>query len=109
MRKLTLEALHVESFETTSGAPHMRGTVQANVNTPDTGTTTGPIPMGTGPSDCIRCDWTMRCQPATYNVQECGETQYFDCSLGCTNVCTDRDSCDRCVLPATYACVREPA
>jgi hypothetical protein len=109
MRKLELEALHVESFETMPGAPRSRGTVQAHADAPGTGTGTGPIPMGTGPSDCMRCDWTLRCQPATYSPRDCGETRYFDCTYQCTVACSDMDSCDICVLPATYACVREPA
>ena len=57
MRKLKLESLRVESFETAPNAPHGRGTVNANARP--------------GPLD-------------TYNVDRCGDTQYFDCTLGCT-------------------------
>lgn len=57
MRKLTLESLTVESFETAAAATQVRGTVNANGKP-------GPI--------------------ETYNVDRCGETRYFDCTLGCT-------------------------
>lgn len=109
MRKLKLEALQVESFETTAGAPHMRGTVEANLDQPGTGT--GTINPGTGPSDCLRCQGTigMGCGPATYNAAECGESQYFDCTYGCTRACSDRNSCvDVCYIRDTDNCVREP-
>ena len=59
MRKLKLESVQVESFETTAGAPQLRGTMYAHQS---------PI--------CIE----------TYDVVECGETQYFDCSLGCPSI-----------------------
>ena len=57
MRKLKLESLTVESFEPTAAAPAARGTVDAHGKP-------GPI--------------------ETYNVDRCGETRYFDCTLGCT-------------------------
>jgi hypothetical protein len=57
MRKLKLESLQVESFETAPIAPRVRGTVQANARP-------GPI--------------------ETYNVDRCGDTMYFDCTLGCS-------------------------
>ena len=57
MRKLTLESLAVESFETAAAAPQVRGTVDAHVKPP---------------------------RPNTYNVDACGDTFYFDCTLGCT-------------------------
>ena len=60
MRKLKLESVKVESFETTAAAPQQRGTMHAHQ----------PSPI------CIE----------TYDVVECGETQYFDCSLGCPSI-----------------------
>jgi hypothetical protein len=62
MRKLKLESLRVQSFATTPAAPRARGTVNAHA---------GP-----------------RLTPAieTYDVELCGETQYFDCSLGCPSI-----------------------
>ena len=65
MRKLKLESLKVESFETTPNAPRLRGTVQAH----------GTI-QPTPPTISIE----------TYDVERCGETQYFDCSLGCPSI-----------------------
>ena len=59
MRKLKLEALTVESFETSDATPQARGTVDAHGK---------PKPP------------TLQ----TYDVQACGETQYFDCTLGCS-------------------------
>jgi hypothetical protein len=61
MRKLKLESLRVESF-VTAAAPRSRGTINAHG---------GP-----------------RLTPAieTYDVDLCGETQYFDCSLGCPSI-----------------------
>ena len=58
MRKLKLEALTVESFET-AGVPQERGTVEAHAK---------PRPT------------TLN----TYNVDACGDTNYFDCTLGCS-------------------------
>ena len=65
MRKLKLESLQVESFETTVIAPRMRGTVQGNGD-----------PQPTPPTISIE----------TYDVELCGETRYFDCSLGCPSI-----------------------
>jgi hypothetical protein len=62
MRKLKLESLQVESFETAPNAPRVRGTVDAHGD-----------PQ---PSPVIE----------TYDVELCGETQYFDCSLGCPSI-----------------------
>lgn len=60
MKKLKLESLEVTSFETTSDAARGRGTV-----------------VGHAPR-------TRACPPETYNVDLCGDTQYFDCTLGCS-------------------------
>jgi hypothetical protein len=60
MRKLTLESLAVESFETAAAATPARGTVDAHAKPPK------PTTL------------------QTYNVDICGDTMYFDCTLGCT-------------------------
>src|SRR5688500_2494908 len=59
MRKLKLESLQVESFETVALAPRLRGTVDAHGDPQPTPTT-------------ISIE--------TYDPERCGETQYFDCS-----------------------------
>ncbi|WP_420128264.1 hypothetical protein [Longimicrobium sp.] len=107
MRKLTLEALHVESFETTPAAPRLRGTIHGNLD--DAGTTTQP---GTRVSVCAVCEqWTDApvCGIDTYNVQDCGETNVFDCTLGgCTaNTCDPHfNTCDGyCAIEYTARCV----
>jgi len=63
MRKLKLESLNVESFGTTPVAPQGRGTMHARQSGPG-----GPHPL------------------ETYDPRDCGETQYFDCSLGCPSI-----------------------
>lgn len=79
MRKLTLESLHVESFETTAAAPVSRGTVQAHAEA-ITGTT---------------CDTYDRCQPTydpgtcqpSYDPHTCqGTEDWMCCTLGCTRM-----------------------
>ncbi len=62
MRKLKVESLQVESFPTTPNAPSTRGTVQAH--------------------------GSIHHSPSleTYDPAACGETQYFDCSLGCPSI-----------------------
>jgi hypothetical protein len=65
MRKLKLESLLVESFETTTNALRTRGTVDAHGD-----------PQPTPPTISIE----------TYDVEICGETRYFDCSLGCPSI-----------------------
>jgi hypothetical protein len=88
MRKLKLESLQVESFETTASARRAGGTVQGHAEAaPDT-TGCG----GTGPSYCVICQHSVQyvCEPDTYDVKACGETQYFDCTFGCTQY----NSCD---------------
>jgi len=59
MKKLKLENLEVTSFATTPDAARGRGTV-----------------LGAGR--------TNGCPPQTYNVDLCGDTLYFDCTLGCS-------------------------
>lgn len=63
MRKLTLDSLQVESFETTAAAVTARGTVQGHQDPLPTPPTVGP---------------------QTYDVQACGDTRYFDCTYGCS-------------------------
>ncbi|HYW11863.1 MAG TPA: hypothetical protein VE871_07885 [Longimicrobium sp.] len=74
MRKLKLESLQVESFETVTLAPRLRGTVDAHGD-----------PQPTPPTTGIE----------TYQVEACGETQYFDCSLGCPSIAP----CDLTEIP----------
>lgn len=75
MRKLKLESLAVESFETCPIGARARGTVQANAK---------PQP------------------PQTYNVDLCGDTLYFDCALGCSQNTNCAGACGeteyRCVV-----------
>lgn len=59
MRKLKLESLTVESFETASAASCSGGTLYAHQQQRPT---------------------TLQ----TYDVQECGDTRYFDCTFGCS-------------------------
>ncbi len=66
MRKLKLESLQVESFETTAIAPRERGTVGAHGK---------PHPID------------------TYSPDRCGDTMYFDCTLGCTRNTACPDGC----------------
>jgi hypothetical protein len=86
MRKLTLESLQVESFETTAAAQDVRGTVQGHA------INTSGCP-GTGVSDCAICQpqtIDLNCQPQTYDLRGCGVTNpLYDCTYGCT-----RNTCD---------------
>ena len=59
MRKLKLESLAVESFQTTPIAQQGRGTVDAHGK---------PKPT------------TLQ----TYDIEACGDTNYFDCTFGCS-------------------------
>ncbi|HEX5871585.1 MAG TPA: hypothetical protein VFY65_14260 [Longimicrobium sp.] len=86
MRKLKLESLQVDSFETTGTGGTSRGTVQGHADI-DTGTG-----GGSAVSVCVICQPQSIyyiCQPPTYDVRTCGDTQYFDCTFGCTqhNTC----------------------
>jgi hypothetical protein len=106
MHKLKLESLQVESFETTTPAQRVRGTVRGHADLP--GTTIQP---GTGVSDCAIC------QPMTWNgtgcypsINICRETEYMDCTFGCTrNTCDARiNSCGQyCWIEDTARCVVE--
>lgn len=77
MRKLKLESLTVDSFETVARAPRLRGTVEAHCDPQPTPPTTGL---------------------ETYNVNACGDTQYFDCSLGCPSIAPCDDSAYGCMV-----------
>jgi hypothetical protein len=82
MRKLNLDTLQVESFATTDAPHQMRGTVQGHAQV-TAGTTIAP---GTGVSDCLVCQpmsIDVRCV-FTYDLRDCGETRYMDCTYGCT-------------------------
>ncbi|HEX2205893.1 MAG TPA: hypothetical protein VHG91_21440 [Longimicrobium sp.] len=61
MKKLKLDALEVTSFATTPSGAMERGTVDAHMPKPG-----GPIVI------------------QTYNIDLCGDTYYFDCTLGCS-------------------------
>lgn len=90
MRKLKLESLQVESFETVAPAPQVRGTVQGHRPNTDG----CPIGPGTGVSDCIICQpfSQVGCE-ASINI--CRDTEWLDCTYGCTrNTCDPRvNSC----------------
>jgi hypothetical protein len=60
MRKLKLESLQVESFDTTPVAPQARGTVDGHAKPTRPGTL------------------------LTYSPADCGETNYMDCTYGCS-------------------------
>jgi hypothetical protein len=60
MKKLKLETLEVTSFATTSHVARERGTVLGAART------------------------NNNCPPQTYNPDLCGDTLYFDCTLGCS-------------------------
>ena len=95
MRKLKLESLNVESFDTTATAPRSRGTVAGHENSAGCG--------DSGPSVCQVCrSYYDVCDPGTYDVAACGETQYFDCTYGCTmdtGCCTAETENADCVQP----------
>lgn len=60
MRKLKIESLQVESFDTTPVATQGRGTVNAH----------------DGPGTHVPL--------LTYSPAECGDTNYMDCTYGCS-------------------------
>jgi hypothetical protein len=101
MRKLKLESLQVESFETTAGSQGVRGTVQGHAPN------TVGCPGGTGVSDCAICQpgtIDLACQPLTYDYRDCGVTNpLYDCTYGCT-----RNTCDRYVNSCGDVCWIDP-
>jgi hypothetical protein len=80
MRKLKLESLQVESFETVLPAPRMRGTVDAHAD-----------PQPTSPTVSID----------TYDPERCGWTNFFDCTYGCSHF----TGCDGPCGDTEYNCV----
>ncbi len=104
MRKLKLESLHVESFETVSSTPTARGTVHGH--RPNTDGCQVTIQPGTGVSDCVVCQPFSQwgCE-ASINI--CRDTEYLDCTYGCTrNTCDPRiNSCgDYCWVENSAHC-----
>lgn len=99
MRKLKLESLQVESFETTTAAQDVRGTVQGHAPN------TVGCP-GTGVSNCAICQpmtFDVYC-PRTLDYRDCGITNpQFDCTYGCTQTQDPRvNSCgDVCWIEVT--------
>lgn len=83
IRKLKLESLTVESFQTTATAPQSGGTVRGNAQA---GT------EDTGPSMCEVCQLSFdgRCQ--TDDPELCGDTNYLDC----TYICSAYATCEAC-------------
>jgi hypothetical protein len=77
MRKLKLESLHVESFETTAPLSAPRGTVQGH----------DAVSEG-GESICI-CQVSDGWECQTWDYQVCGDTNYLDCTF----VCSYYESC----------------
>ena len=69
MKKLKLETLDVTSFVTSPVAARERGTVEAHGRP------------------------TNNCPLETYSVERCGDTFYFDCTLGCTMNTACPDGC----------------
>lgn len=86
MRKLKMESLNVESFETTAPV-RGRGTVNGHIEGTGGGGTV--VYTGTISGPVIH----------TYDVRDCGESKYFDCTYGCTMA----NTCPR------YCSIYEPA
>ena len=63
MKKLKLENLDVTSFETSAAPAEARGTV-----------------LGAARTNAPGCQGPLQ----TYSIEQCGDTQYFDCTLGCS-------------------------
>lgn len=100
MRKLKLESLQVESFETVARSPRSRGTVQGHVGE---GTGGG----GTGISGCATCEpvtitYDRDCAPRTYDATHCPPTEYPDCTFQCTY--TQERTCDCPIGDDSSAC-----
>lgn len=79
IRKLKLEMLTVESFETTAAASHWGGTVQGNAE-------------DTGPSMCMICQISVDRDCQTDDPELCGDTNYLDCTF----ICSAYASCEPC-------------
>ena len=76
MRKLKLESLSVESFETLVPPSHGRGTVRGNDGDPSY----PQLCVISGDLDC------------TATPEACGDTAYLDCTF----VCSEFASCQGC-------------
>lgn len=83
MRKLKLESLEVESFETASSPDRNRGTVEGHE---DERTKTCPME-----SYCYSCYWTATCP----SIEICADTEYLDCTYT-----YKMETCDTC----SYSC-----
>jgi hypothetical protein len=96
MRKLRLESLQVESFQTVAPLPEARGTVRGHRPNTDG--------CGSGASDCPVCvmptEWHC---PATAPVQ-CPDTAWLDCTYGCTYTQDNANSCSLCWVEVTEGC-----
>lgn len=96
MRKLKLEALEVESFETMPAMQDTRGTVQGHRPNTDG----CPIVIGPGTnrvSECIICippTQDLRCQ--TIGPNFCPDTEWLDCTYTCWYTRNGANSCDIC-------------
>jgi hypothetical protein len=88
MRKLKLESLQVESFETTGTGPMSRGTVEGNAASDEF----TECCDGTEISWCSECidSIDFPCEPTYDGGTGCtatncgGDCSYFGCSFGCT-------------------------
>ena len=91
MRKLKLESLQVESFETVAPLPEMRGTVQGHRPNTDG----CPLQPGTGVSDCVVCQPVSQwgCEES---VHICADTEWLDCTYTCWYTRDGRNSCEIC-------------
>ena len=87
MRKLTLDSLQIESFETSAALPRHAGTVQAHI--------TGSRCPSYAP--CASVD--LVCQPDTFEPA-CGPTEYLDCTFGCSQA----NTCNVCWIENTSNC-----
>jgi len=81
MRKLKLESLNVESFDTTTAPSFSRGTVQGNDQ------------AGTEPSACRLCQITEGFKCQTEDPEACGPTNYLDCTLACSDFASCLGDC----------------
>jgi hypothetical protein len=83
MRKLKLESLTVESFETTATGSLMVGTVRGNAQV---------AAEDTGVSLCVICQISVDVNCQTEDPELCGDTNYLDCTF----VCSAYASCEAC-------------
>lgn len=75
MRKLKLESLNVESFDTAAAPSFSRGTVQGNdISTP-------------------KICQVSNVLPCTDDPDACGATNYLDCTLACSDFPSCQGGC----------------